>query len=124
MRQGGAHTDPVDAGDIEAAKFNAHVAIAVDSNLGAWGTGSHFGSDVAGLRDHFRYDPDARFTAAKVNGGARADIYSLTEDIQWGRHAGHQPPVGAQGLGRVGVEVRRITLSTLWRHVWLPVVLK
>jgi hypothetical protein len=75
------HADPPDAGDIEVAQLNAHVAIAVDTTFGLWGSGSFFGNDVAGLEDHFRYDPDATFDAV-------ADIYSLTEDIQWLRPAG------------------------------------
>jgi hypothetical protein len=75
------HADPPDAGDVEVAQLNAHVAIAVDTTFGLRGSSSFFGNDVAGLEDHFRYDPDATFDAT-------ADIYSLTEDIQWLRPAG------------------------------------
>ena len=82
------HTDPVDAGDVEVAKLNAQVSVAVNSGLGAWYTGSYFGNDVAALRDHFRYDPDALFTASQHGGGAGPDIDSMTEEIQWGRPAG------------------------------------
>jgi hypothetical protein len=77
----GTHADPPDAGDAEVAKLNAHVAIAVDTTFGLWGSNSFFGNDVDGLEDHFRYDPDATF-------GTTPDIYSLTEDIQWLRPAG------------------------------------
>jgi hypothetical protein len=55
----------------------------VDSGLGVWGTGSYFGNDVAGLVDHFRYDPDALFTP-----GPGATINGLTSEITWGRVAG------------------------------------
>ena len=92
------HADPVDAGDAEAAKLNAHVAIAVDSALGIWNTGSFFGNDVAGLRDHFRYDPDALVHRREGQRGAGADIYSMTEDIQWGRPAG----LGGANLAKGG----------------------
>lgn len=81
------HTDPPDAGDVEVAQLNAHMAIAVDTTFGLGGSGSFFGNDVAGLEDHFRYDPDATFDAV-------ADIYSLTEDIQGLRPAA----VGTPGL--------------------------
>jgi PKD repeat protein len=79
------HTDPPDSGDAEVAELNAHVAIAVNTTFGASSSGSYFGNDVAGLEDHFRYDPDALFTPPDDPG---ADIYSLTEDIQWLRPAG------------------------------------
>jgi hypothetical protein len=89
------HTDPPGSDDAEAAKFNAHVAIAANTTFGLWSSGSYFGNDVAGLVDHFRYDPDAEF-------GPTADIYSLTEEIQWLRPAGlggtnPVPPVGDGG---------------------------
>ena len=82
---------------MEAAKFNTHVAIAVESNLGAWGTGSYFGNDVAGLRDHFA-TIRTRSSPRPENGGAGADIYSLTEEIQWGRPAG----LGGANLAKGG----------------------
>jgi len=75
------HADPPDAGDAEVAKLNAHVAIAVNTAFGLWSSNSFFENDVAGLEDHFRYDRDATFNKT-------ADIYSLTEDIQWLRPAG------------------------------------
>lgn len=76
------HADPPrDPGDAEVAKLNAHVAIAVDTSFGLCSSNSFFGADVAGLEDHFRYDPDATFDGT-------ANIDSLTEDIQWLRPAG------------------------------------
>jgi hypothetical protein len=82
------HADPADIGNAEVAKLNAHVAIAVNSGLGAWGTGSSFVNDAEALRDHFRYDPDALATPSQHAGGAGPDIDSMTEEIQWGRPAG------------------------------------
>jgi hypothetical protein len=81
------HTDPPDAGGAEAAKFNAHVAIAVNTTFGVKWSGSYFGNDVAGLVDHFRYHTDALFTDIPPHGPG-ADPGSLIEDIQWGRPAG------------------------------------
>ncbi len=75
------HSDPPDAGDVEVAKLNNHVAIGVNSTFGVWGTSSYFGNDVAGLEDHFGYDYDALFTQV-------ADIYSITTDILWLRPTG------------------------------------
>jgi hypothetical protein len=75
------HAYPPNASDAEVAKLNAHVAIAVNTEFGLRSSNSCFKDDVAGLKDHFRYDPDATFNKT-------ADIYSLTEDIQWLRPAG------------------------------------
>lgn len=83
-----ANTEPPDAAGNEAAKFSAHAAIGVDSNLGIWYTGSYFGNDVTGLTAYFQYDPDALYTKPPSDGGPGADIASMTAEITWGRVAG------------------------------------
>lgn len=82
------NADPPDAAGQEAAKISAHVAVGVDSALGAWSTGSYFGNDVHGLVSYFRYDAAALYTRPPSDGGPGADIASLTTEITWGRPAG------------------------------------
>lgn len=70
-----------DPGALEVAKLSAHVSIGVSTTLGVSGSNSYFGNAVNGLKNYFRYDPDAKFDA-------QAYTYDLIWEIQWLRPAG------------------------------------
>jgi hypothetical protein len=74
------HTDPPDTGDAEVAKLCYHVAIAVDTSFGIWGSGSDNWRVPEPLRKYFRYDPDVTY--------GPPDVYTMTEEIQWLRPFG------------------------------------
>lgn len=70
------HTDPVDAGDLEAAELSVHVAVAVDTHFGILGSGSDLYRVGQPLAQHLHYDPDALYTNPR-------DINMMTEEIEW-----------------------------------------
>ena len=69
------HIDPSDPGDVEAAKLNYHVAVAVNTNFGLRASSSSCPAIVEGAPAHLRYDGDA------VN--SSTNITAMTDEIAW-----------------------------------------
>ncbi|MFH1748042.1 MAG: C10 family peptidase [Planctomycetota bacterium] len=72
-----SHSDPVDAGDIEAAKLSRHTSVAVNMWYGMYGSSASHDAAAAAYRIYFRYDLDA----VKYN----RNVNTMVSEIQWFR---------------------------------------
>jgi len=70
------HTDPPDAGDIEAAELNYHAGIAIEMSYGVKASSAGFSNFEDALENHFRYDTDAEYLS-------ETDIDKMAEEIEW-----------------------------------------
>ena len=68
---------PSGAGDDEVAELSYHVAVAINSNFGIWGTGGGSTQCIDAMENNFDYDTDATWGPKNLN--------TMVEDIQWFR---------------------------------------
>lgn len=69
------HTDPVDAGDVEAAKLCYHAGVAIFTHYGYIESSGWGPNVVVAYSNYFRYDQDAILEDR--------DLYKMVEEIQW-----------------------------------------
>ena len=82
-------TDPLDAGDAEAAKLCFHIGITVEGEWGIGGTTGSHEKQAEALKSHFRYHDDAMQQDCDPN--------DMVEELQWMRAVGMGGDLAADG---------------------------
>jgi hypothetical protein len=69
-----AHSDPVDAGDVEVAKLSYHVGISVGMRWGLWGSASSLSVEEA-MENNWRYHTDYVYSPSNFD--------TIVDEIRW-----------------------------------------